>query len=851
MPSFVLRVSSFGNRSFKFPVSSFRCQARAILLVVAMVTPPACAEWKSIGPVAGQGSVTTLPNGADVKAGTARVRITVLRDSVIRVHIAAPETRHAASLQATDFSWAVVPEARQWTARVHVNQTANAVELTTSELKIRIEKSPTRIIFMTPQGEVITEDARTRPAAFDGTAFQVWKRMPEDEHYYGLGDKAHGLDHRNQAFTMWNTDFFGWQESSDPLYKSIPFFMGVRKGKAYGIYLDNTWRTHFDFGKAARDIYSFGSDGGPLDYYFFYGPHPKKVLENFTALVGRTPLAPLWSLGYQQCRYSYYPESRVREIARNFRERKIPADVIYLDIDYQDRYRPFTINRQYFPHFEGMITDLGKQGFKIIAITDLHIAYAPNQGYKPFDTGAAGDHFLKNADGSVYIGKVWPGDSVFPEFTLARSREWWGTLYTDFVRMGIKGFWNDMNEPAIFERADKTMPLDVPHRLDSEARPIYGSKEAASHAAIHNVFGMQNVRATYEGLRKLQGNERPFVLTRAAFAGAQRYAATWTGDNTSSYNHMRISIPNLLSLGLSGYPIVGDDIGGFAGSPTAELLTRWHGLGVFNPIYRNHTMKGSLDQEPWVHGPEHEAIRKRYIELRYVLMPYIYTAMEETSRTGSPMMRPLFLEYPETESLATNETEFLFGHDLLVAPKVWDMVDRYEVELPPGEWFDYWTGESHKGGMKYAVQPALDAVPVYVRGGAIIPQQPVVQNTSEVPNGPLTLRVYPAAKECAGSLYTDDGTTFDYTRGEFLRMSFTCTLSQAGEVTVKMSQQGSFQPWWKQIDVQIFGADRAPSEIVVAGRTVTASGWKHDPSTKSITVTLPSGAGPAEIRVKY
>src|SRR5262245_5747554 len=413
---------SFEKRSFAFRVSSFKFRVvAATIVLVGLAALPAWAEWKSIAAVAaGQGSVATLPHGAAGRAGTARVRITALRDSIVRLHIA---PSGAAPPAAEAFSWAVVPEARQWSTKVRVNQTANAVELSTSELKIRIEKSTTRIIFMTPQGEIITEDARTRPAAFDGTAFHVWKRMPEDEHYYGLGDKAHGLDHRNQAFTMWNTDAFGWQESTDPLYKSIPFFMGVRKGKAYGIYLDNTWRTNFDFGKAAREIYSFGSDAGPLDYYFFYGPHPKKVLENFTALIGRSPLPPLWSLGFQQCRYSYYPEAKVREIARNLRERKIPADVLYLDIDYQDRYRPFTINRQYFPNFEGMISDLGKQGFKIIAITDLHIAYAPNQNYKPFDSGVAGDHFVKNADGSLFVGKVWPGESVFPEFTLARSRE--------------------------------------------------------------------------------------------------------------------------------------------------------------------------------------------------------------------------------------------------------------------------------------------------------------------------------------------------------------------------------------------------------------------------------------------
>lgn len=307
-------------------VLGLRCQVASVILVLAVfATLPASAEWKHIGPA---GPVSKLANGAEFTAGAARVRITALRDSVVRVQIAP-----SGKFPSPDFSWAVVPEAKQWTARTQMNQSANNAffELTTAELTVRVEKSPLRISFRTRSGEVISEDAATRPAAFDGTAFQVWKRMPEDENYFGLGEKAHGLNHRNQALTMWNTDAFGWQESTDPIYKSIPFFMGLRKGKAYGIYLDNTWRTHFDFGKASRDMYSFGSDAGPLDYYFFYGPHPKKVVENFTALIGRSPLPPLWTLGFQQCRYSYYPEARVREIARNFRERKIPADVIYLD----------------------------------------------------------------------------------------------------------------------------------------------------------------------------------------------------------------------------------------------------------------------------------------------------------------------------------------------------------------------------------------------------------------------------------------------------------------------------------------------------------------------------------------
>ncbi|PYV13982.1 MAG: alpha-glucosidase, partial [Acidobacteria bacterium] len=398
---------------------------------------------------------------------------------------------------------------------------------------------------------MLAEDDARHPIAFNGSEFRVWKTMPEDEHYYGLGDKAGPVDHRGFSYTMWNTDAYGWEEGTDPLYKDIPFFLALRKGRSYGIFLDNTWRSQFDFGHAHPDTYSFGAEGGDLDYYFIYGLDPKQVIERYTDLTGRAPLPPLWALGFQQSRYSYTPQSRVEEIARTFREKKIPSDVLYLDIDYQEKNRPFTIDPQRFPDFPGMVRSLDTLGFKLVAITDLHIAKFP--GYKPYDEGLAGNYFAHNPDGSVYSGVVWPGASVFPDFTWAPARAWWGTLYKDFVSMGVRGFWNDMNEPAVFMRPDKTAPLEVADRVDS------GGTE--TQRALHNVFGMENSRATYEGLRKLQGNVRPFVLTRATYAGGQRYAATWTGDNSSTWNHYRLSIPTLLSLGISGMPFAGDDIG--------------------------------------------------------------------------------------------------------------------------------------------------------------------------------------------------------------------------------------------------------------------------------------------------
>ncbi len=715
----------------------------AALMVLPASIAAAQAGWQSIGDVT---SFEQRPDGVEIRAQHGRVCISVLSPTVVRVQYSLKEQF------SQRLSFAVLPDAFHGEIpTLKVDESEQQLSLNTGVLVVGVDKHPLRVVFQDASGEAIEQDQPGRPPVFnvtaEGAAFKVWKTMPEDEHYFGLGDKTGPLDHRNLAFTMWNTDQFGWQESTDPLYKDIPFIFGLRNGSAYGLFLDNTYRSSFDFGKEFHDAYSFGAEGGDLDYYFFYGPDPKHVVERFTQLVGRMPLPPLFALGYQQCRYSYYPESQVREIASQFRKRKIPADVIYLDIDYQQDNRPFTVDRQRFPNFEGMLKDLGHEGFKVVAITDLHIAKLP--GYRPYDEGVASDSFIKNPDGSVYVGKVWPGDSVFPDFTREQVRRWWGTLYSDFAKDGIRGFWNDMNEPSVFFVPSKTMPLDTVHSVE-------GRK--TDHREIHNVFGMENVRATYEGLLRLKPDLRPFVLTRAAYAGAQRYAATWTGDNSATWNHMRISLPQLVNLGLSGYGFVGADIGGFNGSPTPELLTRWMELGAFNPIYRNHATKGTRFREPWMDGPEHEAIRRRYIETRYRLLPYIYTSIEETSRTGVPLMRPMFLEFPREHNLELNEEEFMFGRSLLIAPKVWNFMDRYSVSLPEGDWYDYWSGTKVSGGKSIQVDPPLDTLPVYVRAGSIIPQQPVVQNTDETPRGPLVLHVYPGP-QCQGGLYADDGNT--------------------------------------------------------------------------------------------
>jgi alpha-glucosidase len=797
---------------------------------------------------------TSLPGGVDIYAGTAREQIVALRDDVIRIRISRTQTLPE------DASWAVLPAARHSSVSVTPVVTDSSIGFATKALRISVDRATLQLTVADATGNVIQHDAL--PITWTGDSFRISETMPLDEHFFGLGDKTGPLDRRDEAFTLWNTDSYRYQESTDPIYKSIPFFMSFEAGRAAGVLLDNTWRSSFDFGKNARNRYSFGAENGPIDYYVFYGPTPKQVVETYAWLTGAPPLPPLWSLGYQQSRYSYFPQSQVLEIAEHLRADRIPADAIYLDIDYQDHNRPFTVNTTAFPDFAGMIAKLNAENFHVVAITDLHIANYPDHGYAPYDSGAAGDHFVKNPDGSIYTGVVWPGPAVFPDFTQQQTRAWWGTLYTHFYSLNIAGFWNDMNEPSIFNTPTKTMPLDVVHRIDE---PGFAPR-TATHAEIHNVYGMENSRATYEGLLALKPDQRPFVLTRATYAGGQRYAATWTGDNSSSWNHLRMTTPMLENLGLSGFAFAGADVGGYAGSPTADLLTRWFEIAAFQPIDRDHTEKGSAMQEPWVSGPAQEDIRRRFIQTRYRLMPYLYTVAEESSRTGLPIVRPLFLDFPNATSdghpididLAA-AAEFLFGPDLLVAPQPFpDEIDDYPVEFPSSVWYDFWTGTKiarplaanptaasliaspvDSAPLSVTVHPQVDTLPVYVRGGAILPMQSLIESTNETPRGPLTLRIYPGelGEPCTGSLYLDDGKTMAYRRGAFLRISFTSTPAADGHLRIHIgAHQGSYPAWWKEIRAEVYGSSATAARIIGSGAPIPIP---IDHSVGSVSFTIP------------
>jgi alpha-glucosidase len=801
------------------------CCFQWITIALLLLPIPAAAQWASLGDMPAprrDGNTLTFQNSQGI------VSVTAVAPDIVRVRFSPTRTF------GRDHSYAIVNRDLA-DARATVRVGPRESQIVTTALTVTMRHRPFRVSVADASGADLDADDPARGIASSGHTVRVWKRLRDDEQVYGFGEKTGRLNKRGRqlggySYTMWNSDTYAYENDTDPIYVSIPFYLVLRNGRAHGVFLDNTFRSNFDVGHTSQGLLSFGADGGELDYYLIDGPDPKRVIQRYTDMTGRMPLPPRWSLGYHQCRYSYYPEARVRFIARNFRERRIPADVIWLDIHYLDGFNPFTWDPQRFPDPPRMVRDLRADGFQVVPIIDAHPKKQP--GWGVYDSGLAGDHYVKNPDGSVYEAPVWPsqaeknrGPSVFPDFSKPGARDWWGGLFKQFTDMGIRGIWNDMNEPAVFETVTGTMPLDVRH--DNEGQPT-------DHREIHNVYGLLNSRATFEGLLRLAPGSRPFVLTRASFAGAQRYAALWPGDNISSWSHLRATIPMLTNMGLSGLPFVGSDIGGFAEAPSAELYTRWLQTGVFYPFMRTHTTLGTPDQEPWSYGTVHEAINRRAIELRYEMLPQIYNVMHEASTTGVPAMRPLVLEFPGDARTYGLDDQFMWGSDLLIAPVLREAERQRELYLPTGEWFDFWSGRRYAGGQSVVVPVTIDSTPIFVRGGAFIFRQPVIQHTGEMAGQPLDVHVYPAARSQA-TLYEDEGDGYAYRQNGFMRRTFTQSRDAAASATIEAATpEGTYRPPKRDLVFHVHW-DGDPRRVVTGTTTLTrytpqelttqASGW--------------------------
>lgn len=788
--------------------------------------------------------------GVVVQAEHGSIAVQVVRSGLIRVKlfIGGPgEEREAAGAGGTALDMAstvaILSDAGDGADWMLVEEDA-AYRVSTDTVGVVVAKSDCSIRFENADGGSVL--AHQRELAWnDGQAVTGVFTTTADVRYYGLGEKTGSLDKRGERYEMWNSDVYAPHVPEiEALYQSIPLLVVREPNTAYGIFLDNPGRTFFDM-RSESDAYVIQSETGSFDYYFIYGPQLKDVVVGYTSLTGRMELPPHWALGYHQSRYSYMTQDEVLELARTFREKQIPCDVIYLDIHYMEGYRVFTFDPVRFPDPKAMIAELKQMGIRIVPIVDPGVKV--DMTYEVFKQGTAEGYFCLNADGVPFVGPVWPGQSVFPDFTEDQVSQWWGDLHRFYTEMGIEGAWNDMNEPAVFNES-KTMDVDTLHR--NNGKPV-------THGEVHNLYGLLMSKATFEGLgRHLDGN-RPFVLTRAGYAGIQRYAAVWTGDNRSFWEHMALAMPMVLNLGLSGVSFAGPDIGGFAHHCSGELLARWTQMGALFPYCRNHSELRSIRQEPWSFGPEIEAICREYIGLRYRLMPLIYSVFRESAQTGLPVIRPLVLEYPDDANVANLCDQFLVGDQLLVAPIYRPGTDHRAVYLPAGAWYDYWTGERLEGGRHVLAHAPLEKMPIYVKAGAVIPHASAdvsrsassVQSTMEFGAGALGGRlafdIYGAAGVGEASSfehYEDDGLTVGYRSGSYNLTRF--TVSGAGEQMVLAIEPlhagfdgaGSSKRWtltFKQLA-------REPREVLGLPADVAsgAAGWGYDEAAQELTVVI-------------
>jgi len=621
-------------------------------------------------------------------------------------------------------------------------------------------------------------------------AFEVLKKLEPSAHFYGLGDKTGFLDKRNYDYEMWNTDNPAPHvDCFKALYKSIPFFITLTDEHVYGIFLDNTFKSFFNMGQESEGYYRFGADGGNLDYYYIGGPSLAEVLQGYTYLTGTCPLPQKWTLGHHQSRWGYVTQEDVAEVAAAFRENDIPCDVIHFDIDYMQDYKVFTWNMERYHHDpEAFLGRLSQEGFKAVVINDPGVKV--EEGYGIYDEGIRKGYFARTPEGEVYTNAVWPGEAVFPDFGNPAVRTWWGDNQQFLLDKGVRGIWNDMNEPASFKGP---LPEDV----------VFTDEDReAAYREMHNVYGHLMAKAAYEGLKKLDGR-RPFVITRACYAGSQKYATAWTGDNTSLWAHLQMAIPQLCNLGLSGMPFVGTDVGGFGADATPELMARWVQVGCFSPLFRNHSAAGTRRQEPWQFGQQVMEIYRKYVKLRYRWIPYLYDLFYEEERTGAPIMRPLVFHYEKDDTAKTCNDEFMLGSRILVAPVVNQGMRKRMVYLPEGAWYDYWSHEKLTGPVWFVRDAPLDCCPIYVKAGTILPVMEEQSYVGEKTLDTLYLEVYPG-EGLSYDHYLDNGEDFDYRQGKYHHYRFYG--GEDGRVNCRIMHGGYDKPY-ERILVRKMGDD--------------------------------------------
>lgn len=756
-------------------------------------------------------------------ANGVELRITVLRDSMINFRYG--PYGHFDS----DFSYAIDVNAIFGHNKLELEEEKDRFKISTAKLICMVLKSDMRIGLYDLDLNPILEDEKgyhwEESFEMGGNIVKMSKVSPDAESFYGLGDTPTNFNLKGKRISLWNTDQYAYTKDLNELYKSVPFYLGLHHNNAYGVFFDNSFKTHFDFCNERRNITSFWADGGDMNYYFIYGPQVEQVVTTYTDLTGKPELPPLWALGYHQCKWSYYPESKVKKVAEKFRELNFPCDALYLDIDYMEGFRCFTWNKDYFPNPKRMVKELEDDGFKTVAIIDPGIKIDPE--YSVYKEGLENDYFCKRADGPYVRGKVWPGICNFPDYTNPKVREWWAGLFDELIgEIGVKGVWNDMNEPAVMEVPGKTFPMDVRHDYD-------GTR--CSHRKAHNIYGMQMARATYHGVKRFAHPKRPFIITRANYAGGQRYTSTWTGDNIATWEHLWLANMQIQRLSLSGMSFAGSDIGGFAEQPSGELFTRWIQLGTFHPFCRTHSSGQHGDQEPWSFDTEVLNITRSFIELRYQLLPYLYTAFYQYVEDGIPIIKPLV--YFDQEDVQTHyrSDEFIYGHHILVCPIQEPNALGRRMYIPKGNWYNIWTDEQQVGGKEVWVNAPLDIMPVFIKEGAIIPKYPVQQYVGEKEIDELLLEVYYKNGKERSHLYEDSQDGYDYRKGRYSYRTFKLK-GKDNEIVLHQHKRGKYMTSYEKIKLRFHGLPFKIKEAFIDNENVSLESLSYDVDNQSIIV---------------
>ncbi|KAM3091485.1 glycoside hydrolase family 31 protein [Phormidesmis sp. 146-12] len=749
--------------------------------------PQTNQPWNTIADVQ---SVEVDDRYINLDCGDVHLKLSVLSPTLIRVRMAAqgeflPQR-----------SWAVNQADDQWEKTpFDVEQTDASIEIKTDQIRVKIQRRPCRISYYDANEQPFAQDAEIAMGWRVGQV-AAWKTIEVEDHFYGFGERTGLLDKRSQIKTNWTVDALDYTSIDNEMYQAIPFFMVLRPGLIYGIFLNVTYWSEFDLGATKPDVWQMLAHSSELDYYIIYGATPAQILDTYTQLTGRMPLLPKWALGYHQCRWSYESEDVVRRLTKEFRNRKIPCDVIHLDIDYMQGYRVFTWSPTRFPDPAKLIGELQQNGFKTVTIVDPGVKYEPDGEYKIYYEGLQNDYFVRTTDGHLVYGYVWPDKSVFPDFLRPEVRDWWGDRQKILTDAGVAGIWNDMNEPTLDERPFGDSGKKISFPLDA---PQGSPQEGGTHAETHNLYGSTMSQAAYQGLEKLRPNQRSFVLTRSGFAGIQRWSSVWMGDNQSLWEHLEMSLPMLCNMALSGVAFVGADIGGFAGNATPELFARWMQMGLLYPLMRGHSALKSLPHEPWAFGDRTEQICRDSIELRYQLLPYLYTLFWQSSNTGSAILRPLLYEYPHDSKTYHLHDQVMLGSVLMAAPVCRPGVEARSVYLPAGVWYDWWSGDRYQGSTHILADAPLERMPLYVKAGSIIPLQPIMQYVDERPIDHLRIRIWPGMGEF--TLYEDDGDSFEYRSG-----AWSTTTYRVQETTVQIeARQGNWKPSDREITVECVG----------------------------------------------